>query len=387
MSKKNPLLSNYVAITSNGSVELAENKDTKFKRFWKQIAGYGEFVDPRGTDKKMTLDKAWGDRIVDNFKNGPIKRVSTPLGHPKTSAELAERNKGWLIEAEARDDGLYGLLEVRDSGTAENIENGTLADTSVAFDELYTDKKTGKVFRDVLKHVGLVNDPYIVDMAEFQPALSDGNMATLLFSDSDSNNGKEEITMSKVVNDREFPVEVTFTENEEEKKVTVEASAEVEVPEDQVEAVTKQVADAVAPEEEDEGDKLSELEKREKELSDGQAALAAQQRELSDKQTEANFSELLTAGKVVPAQKEAYIALSSQSDTSVELSDGVTKSVPVLLSEFLDKMPKGLKLSEEEGAAGGDGDDVELTDEEKSLVDMGVSEEDLKETKKSEGDK
>lgn len=389
MSTTNPLLSNYVAITTNGAVELAENKDTKFKRFWKQIAGYGEFVDPRGAGKKMILDKPWGERIVDNFKNGPIKRVPTPVGHPQTSAELAEQNKGWLIDAEAREDGLYGLIEIRKQDAAEDIENGVLADTSVAFDEQYTDKRTGKIFRDVLKHVGLVNDPYIKDMTEFQPALSDGNLATILFSEGGINNNKEENQMSLVKNDREFEVKVTYLENEETKEAVIAAGAELEVPEDQVEAVTKLIAEAVAPEEE-EGEELSDADKKAKELADREAAVAKREAELSEQSAESDYQRLLSEGKIVPAQKDAFIALSAQGSATIELSDGESKTVSVLLSELFEAAPK-LNLSEEEGAngaGGGKNDDVELSDEEKATAEkLNISEDEMKATKKEELEK
>ena len=381
----------FVYVTTGGDVELAEETG-KFKRFWKMIAKYGDYVDPRGGDEPMRINKEKAEKFVENFKSGVRGYIPTPLGHPKTDAELAEKNKGELMDAEAREDGLYGLLEIRDNSTAEAIEDKRIPDVSIAFDEDYQDKRTGKWIGPTLKHVGLVVNPYLKGMTQFEPALSDGAGAAVLFSDSveakgDTNKEKEEITMGKITNERDFPVEVTYTENDEEKKVTVEAGAELEVPEDQVEAVTKQIADAVKPEEGgDEDEELSEEQKKEKALADREAAVAAKERELSEKAAEASFATLLSEGKVVPAQKEAYIALSSQSETSVELSDGVTKSVSTLLSEFLGKMPKGLKLSEEEGVPGGDDnkDDVELTSEEKSLVGGDITEEDLKETKRQE---
>lgn len=197
--------------------------------------------------------------------------------------------------------------------------------------------------------------------------------------------------MDKVKNDRDFDVEVKFTQDGEEKTATVAAGAEIEVPSDRVETVNKQIADATKPEEktEDKADKAddesSDAEKKEKELADREAALAKRERELADKEAEAQFEKLLSDGKVVPAQKAAYLALSSQSNTSVELADGAKKSVAVLLSEFLEKTPKGIFL-DEKGVAGGDkeaDEDVELTDDEKSLTGFGVTEKELKETKKS----
>lgn len=383
-TNRNPHLSNYVAITENGAVELAENTETKFKRFWKQIAGYGDFVDPRKSGEKMRLDKAWGERIVDNFKNGPIKRVPVPTGHPQTSSELAERTKGWLMDAEAREDGLYGLIETRDADTAQKIEDGLIADTSVAFDDVYRDKRTGKMYRDVLKHVGLVNDPYIKDMPGFEAALCDDNSAMVLFSDGDSEkDNNEEIQMSTVTNNRDFPVEVKYQLEDSETTATIEPGASLEVPDDQTDAVEKQIKEAVKPDvEEDDTEELSDAEKA---LADREEAVAKAERELAEQKAEAEFTKLLNDGKVVPAQKNAFLALSSQGSATVELSDGESKTVGVLLSEFLTKIPKGLYL-DENGVSGGDSDedDIELTSEQKSLTDLGVSEEDLKETLKQE---
>lgn len=381
----------FVYVTTGGDVELAEGAG-KFKRFWKMIAKYGDYVDPRGGDEPMRINKEKAEKFVENFKSGVRGYIPTPLGHPKTDAELAEKNKGELMDVDAREDGLYGLLEIRDNSTAEAIEDKRIPDVSIAFDDDYQDKRTGKWVGATLRHVGLVVNPYLKGMAQFEPALSDASGAAVLFSDSveangDINNEKEEVTMGTVKNERDFPVEVTYTENDEEKKVTVEAGAEVEVPEDQVEAVTKQIADAVKPDEGGEEDEeLSDEQKKEKALADREAAIAAKERALSEKEAEAKFATLLSEGKVVPAQKELYIALSSQSDTTVELSDGVEKSVSVLLSEFLEKIPQGFKLTEEGGKSGGDDDnkeEVEVTAGEAELAEtFGNTKEQLQAVKK-----
>lgn len=400
MSKQNHSPQSFVYVTKGGDVELAEH-DGKFKRFRKMIAKYGEFVDPRGGKQPMKLDKAWAEKIVDNFKSGVRGYVPVPLGHPKTDAELAEKNKGELIDLEAGEDGLYGTLEIRDTETIEAIESKRIPDTSVAFDDDYQDKSTGKWVGPTLKHVGLVVNPYLKGMTQFEPALSEGASAAVLFSDSveangdNNNNEKEEITMATVKNERDFPVEVTYTENDEEKKVTIEPGAEIEVPEDQVEAITKQITDAQKPEEEqeesgdgDDGGELSEAEKKAKELAEREAAAAKKEAELAEREANAEYERLLSEGKIVPAQKNAYIALAAKGSATVELSDGTEKTVSVLLSELFEAAPKGKYLSEE-GAGGDDGgdggdDDVELSEEEKSLAEsFGNTPEELAEFKKN----
>ena len=199
--------------------------------------------------------------------------------------------------------------------------------------------------------------------------------------------------MTLVKNDRDFPVEVTYTEEGAEKKVTIEAGAEVEIPEDQVEGVTKQIADAVKPTEggEGEGEGEDELSDEEKALAERERVVAEKEAKLLADQSEAEFDKLLSEGKVVPAQKEAFLALSSQTSATVELAEGESKTVAVLLSELLEKAPK-IKLDDEEGHEGeegeGDEDVTELSEEEKSFAEkFGNTPEELAKFKKENGGK
>lgn len=394
----------YVLVTTGGSVELADNKDNKFKRYVKQVAKFGDFVDPRGGKQPMKLDKTWADKIVGNFKSGVRGYIPVPLGHPQSDAELADLNRGELVDLEARDDGLYGTIEIRDPKTAEAIDTQQIPDVSVAFDDDYQDKKTGNWVGATLKHVGLVVNPYLKGMTQFEPVqMSDSAAAAVLFSDSATGNGatnnneKESNTMETVdvKNDKDFDIDVKYTTADGEQTATVKAGETITVPKDQEETVTKQIADAVDPEDKadngaDEDQELSEEQKKKaKELSDREAAIAAKETALAEKEAETTFATLLSEGKVVPAQKEAYIALSKSGSATVELSDGKSKTVSVLLSEFIGKAHK-VSLSDEQGkddkdGKGGDEEEVQLTDAEKAYADdFGNTPEEIAEFKKSQ---
>lgn len=193
----------------------------------------------------------------------------------------------------------------------------------------------------------------------------------------------------KVKNDREFDVQVKFQEDGEEKVVTIAAGAEIEVPEDQAEAVKQQIADAEAPEaeeaEEKKEEKENEFSDREKALADREAAIAEKEAALAKKAAEAKFDKLLSDGKVVPAQKEAFMALSEVASQEIHLSDDETKTVDTLLSEFIESSP-ALNLTDEKGAESDDnggGEEIELGDEDKKTIERyGLNEEDYKEVKK-----
>lgn len=376
----------YYMITQNSITELADNADGKFKRYWKQIGAYGDWVDPRGGKSPMKLNKEFCQGLADNFKSGVGGFIPVPLGHPQTDAELAEQNKGELVDVEARDDAFYGLVEIRDTSTSEKIDNKLIPDVSMSFTDNYQDKKTGNWVGATLRHIGLVVNPYLKGMTEFEPALSENSSNSVLFSDNveiDPNNNKEEENiMGDVKNERDFEVAVKYTENGQEKEAKIAAGESLSVPTDQVESVTKQIADAVAPDANNGGP--SDEDQKAKELSDREAAVSKREAELSEQTADAEYKTLLSEGKIVPAQEAAFKALKSCGSTNVELSDGVSKTVDVLLSEFLEKAPK-LDLSEQgkNNGDGGEDDGVELSDEEKSLADnLHIDHEEMKKTKK-----
>lgn len=374
-------MSMHVFINRDTKVELADNEGGKYKRFKKQICQFGEYVDPNNTSKRMVLDKLFGKRLKENFDGGKYGVVAVPLGHPRNSSELAAWNRGEMVNMELTDDGINAVIEIRDDETAKSIENRNIPDVSMGFEDNYLDKKTGKFVGPLLKHVGLVVDPYIKGMRRFVPLADE--VPAVLFSDSQDYEKEDKTMTVKIKNDREFDVEVTYAVDGENKTETVAAGAEIEVPEDQAEAVKQQIADAEAPKD---NDKENELSEREKALADREAVLAEKEAAAAKRDAEAKFNKLLSDGKVVPAQKDAFMALSEASSTEIHLSDDETKTVDTLLSEFIEASPK-LNLTDEKGTDGegnGGGDEVRLSEDEQSLTDLGLSEEDLKETKRQE---
>lgn len=377
----------YIFINRDLEIRLSEDSN-QYKQFWKQICKFGEYVNPNGNGK-MILDKKFADEMVGNFKSGKYGVVPVPLGHPKDSIELAELNRGEVKELKITDDGIDALIEIRDNDTADKIEKRLIPDVSMGFSEDYLDKRTGKYVGAFLKHVGLVADPYIKGMDQFV-ALSESG-ASILFSDKEIKKG-EEMNLVKIKNDRDFDIEVKFTLNDEEKNELIKAGEEIEVPEDQAEAVKEQIEKAENPAEAeienadeqlaDENQEDDEAEKLRKEREEFEKEKAEFERKKKNSSAKKKFDQLLSEGKVVPAMRENFIALSSvQAD--VYLSDETSKPTDVLLSELFEKMPD-MRLSDEDGENNAKAsDEVELTDEDKRVIEkFGLSEEDYKEVKK-----
>lgn len=379
-----------ILINRDTIVALAEGA-SEYKRFKKQICKFDEYVSPDGKGK-MVLDKTFAEKMKANFDSGRYGVVAVPLGHPKTPEELAALNKGEMVDMSITDEGIDAIIEVRDSETARKIEDHLIPDVSMAFDMNYQDKKTGKFIGPLLKHVGLVVDPYIKEMQQFMPLGE--SMPAILFSDSQVKNERKDETMFvKIKNDRDFDIEVKYAVDGEDKIATVAAGAEIEVPADQEEAVKAQITDAEAPESDTDtnSDSASDDDKKAKELADREAAVMAREAELVKKEAEARFDKLLSDGKVVPAQKEAFMALSTAASKEIHLSDDETKTVDTLLSEFIAAAPT-LELTDEKGAdgenGGGKDTDVELSEHDRDIISrFNLNEEDYKEVKREKAQK
>lgn len=347
----------------------SEYPEAKGKIYKKRIINFGEYADQWFPEYFLHLDEAWGESVLQNFKAKTVGRVYVPASH----TDDPDKNRGEVIDMFLSEDGLGidAIIDIRDQETVDKIEADLIWDVSIGFTMNWI-TKDGDEKGPAIYHVALVNNPYIEDMTPFEAfakltsdcredVAKTFNANAIMLSRSGI---KKEFSMEdekiKIINDKEFPVEVTFKEGEEDKTVTVEAGAEVEVPADQKEAVEALIAEAVAPEdeeeEESEEDKAARLKKEQEDAeaeSDKDKELAAARKQIQEyraKEVDAEYSKLLKAGKIVPAQEKAFKALALAGDTKVEFSKDGKKtqlSVSELLKEFTKNAPKLVNYSEE----------------------------------------
>lgn len=188
----------------------------------------------------------------------------------------------------------------------------------------------------------------------------------------------EEPEVVEVTNDRDFDVVITVKDDDgEDVSKTVKAGETVEVPADQAEAVKKQIADAKDPNENegegddkenmsregeqdedkdgedkaDEGDGEADADEADKkgEGDDKESLSRSEREELSRLRAERNqakaetaYQTMLSAGMIVPAQKDAFMQLHqnlSKAGGRVEFSrDG--KKVELSTTELLEELVK-----------------------------------------------
>lgn len=300
----------------------------------KQLAKYGDWVNPQyprlSNNPIMSLDENWGAKIVENFNNNI-------LGHsvavPSTHTNDPEKNRGRVISLESiPGDGLYGELEILEADTVQALDKGTIFDVSISFSHDYVRKDDNKHYGPTLEHVALVNDPYLSEMKTFEKlemALSKsvepntvklgGNNVIMLSIDKLKELHK--MATKTITNDKAFDVIVKFNDGTEHKEVTIKPGETLEVPEDVAEDVTNQVTGAIeiaGDEGKGEGDDAPvtpapEVETPEQELS-------RLREENATLKLSKEFDALLDKGLVIPAQKDAVMALAKLPTTGVQLS-------------------------------------------------------------------
>ena len=298
----------------------------------KQLAKFGDWVNPQyplhSNNPIMTLDEDWGNKIVENFNNNI-------LGHsvavPSTHTDDPEKNRGKVISVDVvPGDGLYGELEILEDTTVQALDKGTIFDVSISFSHDYVRKDDNKHYGPTLEHVALVNDPYLSEMNTFEKlemALSkqvDSNSVKLagnnvIMLSIDKMKELSKMTTKIITNDKAFDVVVKFNDGTEDKEVTIKPGETLEVPEDVAEDVTNQVTGAIeiaGDEGKGEGDDAPvtpEVETPEQELS-------RLREENATLKLSKEFDALLDKGLVIPAQKDAVMALAKLPTTGVQLS-------------------------------------------------------------------
>ena len=377
--------------TKYGQILQFANEDTtkatfKGSIYRKEIAKFGEWVNPDypwfSDDPTMTLDEAWAETIVKNFNEDALgSPVTVPLNH----TDDVRVNTGIVESLEiVAGDGLYANLKIIDEDTQAKLDNGLIFDVSISFVWDLVRQDNGKHYGATLLHVALVNTPYLIGMNAFEKvgaALSrlsksfkpvglslntDGAIMLSRTKVKELSNVEE----STIKNDKEFDVTVTYKDGDEDKEVVVKAGEEVTVPTEVAEEVTTQIADAVAPTEDEDsnsedenkededakGDESTEDENKESEdeeedeEADKDKALAKAKLKNAEYAIKERYNTLLSAGKVIPAQEAKILAL-AKLGVGVQLSTDSGKKID-LATVVLDILEAGnVKFSTEENGS------------------------------------
>lgn len=372
MAKKKITPDNLYLVDSTS--EMIELEDKKFR---KQVLRYGKWNYGQGVFE-VTRDLV--SQLVRNWKNKVWQNIPVTRGHQDNQAleEKPELVAGYVVDLEQTENGLDAIIE---------LENGEeigkkYKDVSAGILESYEDHEKGINMGSVLTHIAVVVEPYIKGLLPFV-ALSDKkkiNLIHLANNLSDEPMAKtdeiEEVTdvvettvvteptdevvaepVEEVKEATEEVAEVTepvaevvseVTDIKDETKSEVKAEAEVEPVSETSETTgeggetSNVVAEPVAEKTElsesgvDLQKALSDTKERERQLAEKVQTLEA----------ENLYNKYLSEGKIVPAVKEEAMQLLSAKSQTINLGES-SKSIAVLFSEFLSKLPVIVRFGED----------------------------------------
>jgi hypothetical protein len=163
-------------------------------RLWrKEVLRFGKWIHP--TDKDITFDitPEVAAQIVNNFNAGVPEVAPVVLTHTDNPLAKVGVVKSFIVTKT----GLDAVFPVEDAKLNENIENkDTQPGVSVWLDMNYQHKETGEKIGAVVKHVAIVNHPYIEGMKSFEAVLTEAGaegkdfLPLILSEDKKDNKGK-----------------------------------------------------------------------------------------------------------------------------------------------------------------------------------------------------
>lgn len=245
-------------------IELSESAD-KVEMGRIQILREGEFE--HNYYGKMKFDETVFATMIKNFKKN-VRGIEIAVNYSHNSGGEAA---GWIKSLEYKEGGLFADVEWTDEGQ-DKISKNKFKYISAEFDEDYKDPESGKYFGAILLGAALTNIPFVKNMNKVLSEIEG-------MPPEAQNEIKEFFEKQK-----KEPKKMNFEELLEALKT---------LSEDQKAQVTKAL-----------GVKLSEDNQGDIKLSEEIKTLKMQ---LDEKNKEIQFSEMLSTGKVVPAQKDAFL--------------------------------------------------------------------------------
>ena len=327
------------------AVELSE-KNT----FRKQILKKGKWYHWAADNGELEITDAKIDEMIKNFKAGILDSVPVPLTHTSDPS----KNTGRVVDLIKTEDGLDAIIEIKDDSILEKIKKGLITAISASFDPNYLVKKTKEYIGPVLLHAALVAEPYLKGMGEFVAL-------------SDEFEGREIIQLE----DSEFDVKASLGQVF---KILADVQKHLEIKDEDVEKAKHKkgekckMPDGKEGEYEDDGKggymcKPKHTKKEIEEIkssseadskgteakADGTVEIKSDEAETEEKvvlsDSVAIYEEYLKQGKIVPAQKEAFIALCDTIKT-IQLSDS-SIDMKKMLDGFMASQPKLVNFSED----------------------------------------
>lgn len=149
----------------DGYVELARTKTGRL--FRKHLLNLGDLRHPV-TGKLIKIDDEFTKKLKKNFTDGVCDIVQVPLANDKNEhSEDPTRNIGEVVDIEVKDKKVYAVLDIRDDKHADKLGKTYLgASAMLSLD--YTNTKTGEKVGPTLLHSCVTNRPYVTGLENYE---------------------------------------------------------------------------------------------------------------------------------------------------------------------------------------------------------------------------
>ncbi len=324
-----------VIIPSDGEgyMELARTRSGKL--FRKHLLNKGPLRHPK-TGAIIDVNDDFVNRLQKNFTDGVCDIVQVPLAnHNNEHSEDPERNIGEVVDIEVKDDKVYAVLDIRDESHAARLGKTYLgASAMLSLD--YTNTKTGEKVGPTLLHSCVTNRPYVTGLENYEEivaATTDrSEEAAVLLSD---NTVVIEKPNAKPSEETEMPekaatetvakpsLEELLTTLKTEHNIDVsalqaqqaESSKQAELSRTIVDALSQAGIVKLSADNTDTGVANDTVISAVQELATTNVTLSNRVNSLEKREAEHAVDALVAEGRVLPAQRDAFVEMKLTNET------------------------------------------------------------------------
>jgi len=150
-------------------IELGRSSATKGRLFKKHILSKGTL---NYNGKKIPIDDKFFQALETNFDNHVCDIVQVPVaGANNEHTEDPFRNIGEVVKLEHSGSKLYAVIDARDENAADKLGK-TLLGASAMFSMDYTDTRTDTKVGPTLLHVAVTNRPHVVELDDYEELIA-----------------------------------------------------------------------------------------------------------------------------------------------------------------------------------------------------------------------
>lgn len=328
----------------DGFVSLARHKTGRL--FRKHLLNLGKLRHPT-TGATINIDDTFAATLKKNFDDKVCDIVQVPLANDKNEhTENPERNIGEVVDIEIADQKVYAIIDVRDEKHAEKLGKTYLGASAMMHLD-YTDTKTGQKVGPTLLHSCVTNRPYVTGLEDYKEIVA---------ATSDTSDGAVLLTTDVVEVQEAEAVEETTDMGDEAKTETPAAKPSLEelltalktdhnidvtglqaraAAGEQAASLSKTLVDALT---EAGVVKLSATEDKAAvsnetvvgavaQLAENNVALTDRVNKLERQDAAHAVQALIDEGRVLPAQKDAYVELKLTNPT---MFDALVPAQPIV---------------------------------------------------------